>query len=136
VAYCMQAKQLPGLRATAQEFLRTGLPQQARYFRRRRLAALDLPIPELAVPDLAWEAGEPEDAEASGGALSGAAPSGTRPPDPSPARAPRLYPRALLRIGRAGQRRLAKLRKLGPMSRLGPLGTRLRPEHHHAPGAE
>ncbi|GAA3685666.1 alpha-2,8-polysialyltransferase family protein [Arthrobacter ginkgonis] len=132
VAYCMQSKQLPELRATAEEFLRTGLPQQARYFRRRRLAALDLPIPELAVPDLAWEAGEPDDAEASDGAPSGATPSGTtpagtKPAGPSPSRAPRLYPRALLRIGRAGRRRLGRLAKLG---------TRLRPEHHHAPGAE
>ena len=124
VAYCMQARQLPGLRATAAEFLHTGLPQQARYFRRRRLAVLDLPT-----PDLPWGTGEPA---AHRGTRRRTLPFRTGRPLPTaqrvpPARAPRLHPRALLRIGRAGRRRLGRLAKLG---------TRLRPEHRHATGAE
>ena len=119
VAYCMQSKQLPALRATAAEFLRTGLPEHARYFRRRRLSVLDLPL-----PDPAWGAGEAADGEAPEGEPANSAPTAPTAQRPSPARAPRLHPRELLRIGRAGRRRLGRL------------GKRLRPENRHATGAE
>ncbi|GER23006.1 hypothetical protein NCCP1664_15020 [Zafaria cholistanensis] len=128
VAYCMQSRQLPGLRSATTEFLRAGLPQQARYFRRRRLSVLDLPLPDLPVSDQSREADEPDGAPTGDTALSASAQSHPTPSNPAPSNpAPashRLHPRALLRMGRAGRRRLGRL------------ATRLRPEHRHANGTE
>lgn len=49
ISYCMQAEQLPMLRSTAEEFLSNHYPEFSEYFKRRRLAALDLP-PQWAHP--------------------------------------------------------------------------------------
>ena len=43
VGYCMQSEVYPGLRESAAAYLDAHGP--ARYFKRQRLAALDLPIP-------------------------------------------------------------------------------------------
>lgn len=49
ISYCMQAEQLPMLRQTAEAFLTSNYSQSSEYFKRRRLAALDLP-PRWAHP--------------------------------------------------------------------------------------
>ncbi|MGL3807441.1 polysialyltransferase family glycosyltransferase [Paeniglutamicibacter sp. R2-26] len=49
VAYCMQHENLPGLRAGAAEFLERHYPRYSAHFKRKRLAALDLP-PRWAHP--------------------------------------------------------------------------------------
>ena len=49
IAFCMQADQLPMLRPAAERFLQSSYEQSSGYFKRRRLAALDLP-PRWAHP--------------------------------------------------------------------------------------
>lgn len=50
IAYCMQAEQLPMLRAEAERFLQVHYSRATAYFKRRRLAALGLP-PHWAHPE-------------------------------------------------------------------------------------
>lgn len=55
VAYCMQHENLPGLRTGAAEFLSRNYSRYSAHFKRKRLAALDLP-PRWAHPPLRQEA--------------------------------------------------------------------------------